>query len=389
MPLGCRIRSLASLAKSSSIPLCVLTVFLMLIVAMQSANAGVEALSLQSPNLLQTGTTDLVSPIHIQATAEDTSSVTGYVVYLDNQNVYQNFRPSIDAWIVLPPGKHSLYVKAWDSESNLSTSRYSINVTGFAPPAPPINANRILGIDNGVFTVDNNPNVGGNCNHGSIGSFPKNVDPNTRNLPTADGLGQHFMVTSGCQYDDSLFYQKFSKNPAKFLGDTNFLWDFWFYIPTSVGSSTVEAIEFDLFETVPFPDGVHEFMFGTQCNYSTNQWQLWLPQGTNLAWVNAGISPCRFAPGTWHHAIYFLQRVTPLGYQKIPSVSSQSTDPNTSLRFGTLTLDGQTAYLGGVAWSTIPSPAWTSVLGVQHQLDSAAAGVVLEEYVDGESVVFW
>src|SRR5262249_16765570 len=46
-----------------------------------SANAEVTAVSLQSPRLLGNGTTNLVSPIHVQATAEDASAVTGYVVY--------------------------------------------------------------------------------------------------------------------------------------------------------------------------------------------------------------------------------------------------------------------------------------------------------------------
>ncbi len=52
-------------------------------------------------------------------------------------------------------------------------------------------------------------------------------------------------------------------------------------------------------------------------------------------------------------------------------------------------MDGQTTYLGGVAPSTIPSPAWTAVLGVQHQLDSAAAGIVIDEYIDESSLLSW
>src|SRR5262249_33972732 len=147
--------------------------------------------------------------------------------------------------------------------------------------------------------------------------------------------------------------------------------------------------EFDLFQAVQMSDGVHEFMFGTQCNYVSNQWQLWLPQGSSLAWVDTGISPCRFSAGTWHHATYFLQRVTASGYQEIPRTFSPTTDPNTSLRFATLTIDGETVYLGGVSWSTIPNPAWSPVLGVQHQLDSSAAGVTIEEYVDGETLISW
>jgi hypothetical protein len=149
-------------------------------------------------------------------------------------------------------------------------------------------------------------------------------------------------------------------------------------------------MEHDMFQAVELSDGVHEFMFGSQCNYITNQWQIWLPQaGGNLTWVNAGISPCQFSTGSWHHATYFLQRVTTSGFQEIPQSFTPATDRNTSLRFGTLTIDGQSMYLGGVAGSTIPHPAWSPVIGVQHQLDSSVSGVLIEEYVDGESLISW
>jgi hypothetical protein len=343
----------------------------------------------QSPNLVVGATANLISPVHLQATAEDNTVVTGYVVYVDNVNVFRNFSPSIDSWIALPPGKHSLYVKAWDAHSSLSTATFAVNVAGFAPPNPPVGAHRFLNIDHGTWTVDNNPPVGGECNHGSIAPFANSADPNTSNLPAFDGNGQHFVLSSGCTYDDSLFYRKYSKDPARLARHTNFLWDFWFYIPTSTRNASIQALEHDLFQAVPLSDGVHEFMFGSQCNYVTNQWQIWLPRGDKLTWVDAGVSPCRTSTGTWHHATYFLQRVTSGGYQEIPQAFNPGSDRNTSLRYGTLTIDGQTTYLGAIAWSTVPKPAWSTVLGIQHQLDSAEAGVIIEEYVDGESLIAW
>jgi hypothetical protein len=324
----------------------------------------------------------------VQATAEDTAPITGYVVYVDGQNVYQNYAASVDAWITIPNGYHTIYVKAWDAATNGSTATYGINIAGFAPPTPPTRAHRFLNIDNASWTVDNNPDVGGNCNDGSLGTFSSKSNPNSHNAPANDGLGQHFILNSRCTYDDSLFYWKYNSS-TNFSGDTNFLWEFWFYLPTTTQLSTMQALEFDLFQAIPMSDGVHEFMFGSQCNYLSNQWQFWLPQGASLTWVDSNISPCRFSTGSWHHAIYFLQRVTPSGYQQIPKTFTSTADKNTSLRFGTLTIDGQTAYLGGVAWSTIPSPAWSTVLGVQHQLDSAASGVTIEQYTDRESLTSW
>lgn len=354
-----------------------------------AAHADVTAIALQSPNLSSSGATNLTSPIHVQATAEDTSIITGYVVYVDGVNVFRNFGPSVDAWISLPAGAHALYLKAWDTGHSMATRSYRINVIGFAPPTPPVSAYRTVGIDGGTWTADNDPGVGGNCNHGSIGQFPSGADPNTDNLPGGDGLvGQHFVVASGCTYDDSLFYRKYAI-PAGGASHTNFLWDFWFYIPTTTKISSIQALEFDMFQALPFRDGVHEFMFGSQCNYVTNRWQLWLPHGTDLTWIDAGPSPCKTTTGMWHHVTYYLQRVMPSGYQEIPISFSSGADRNTSLRFVTLTLDGHTIGLGGVAWSTIPKPAWAPVVGVQHQLDSAVSGAILEEYANGESLTSW
>ena len=81
--------------------------------------------------------------------------------------------------------------------------------------------------------------------------------------------------------------------------------------------------------------------------------------------------------------------MTANGYQEIPLHFGAATDTNTSLRFGTLSIDGVTAYLGGFSYSTIPAPARSPVIGVQHQLDSAASGATIEEYLDNESATSW
>ncbi len=349
------------------------------------AAAQVNSLSIQSPALSASGTTNLASPVHVAATAEDLSPVTGYVVYVDNVNVYRNFATTMDAWILLPAGAHTIYLKAWDAHSNYTTRTYQINVTGFAPPTPPIYARRIDGIDGDTWTVDNNPDVGGKCNNGSLGTFLNNWDPNTDNVP---GPGIHYLVNGTCQYDDSLFYWK-APDSQQYESATNYLWEFWFYIPNTTQTNTVQATEFDLFHAVPLSDGVHKFMFGTQCNYAKNAWDFWLPSGSRLSWVTSGLSPCRFSTGSWHHAVYFLQRVTSAGYQQIPLAFNPQSDVNSYLRFGTLTIDGQTMYIGGLANSTIPKPAWNTVLGVQHQLDTSVAGALIEEYSNRESLTTW
>src|ERR1700722_8382544 len=102
-----------------------------------SAHAAITAVSVQTP-ALGSGTTNLISPVHFQAPAERDAGITGYVVYVDGQEAYQTFAPLLDAWVVVAPGAHSVYVKAWASDGSLlSTSTYDVSVTGFAPPVPP------------------------------------------------------------------------------------------------------------------------------------------------------------------------------------------------------------------------------------------------------------
>lgn len=368
---------------------CLLLVSFSLFMTILPAQATVTAVSLQSPDLSGQGANALTTPIHFQATAESTSKITGYVVYVDGQNVFQNYVPLLDAWVILKPGIHSLYVKAWDSAgASLATQTYQIDVAGAGIPQPPVTATRIVELDSSNnWVVDNNSDVGGQCNTGTIAQFQNFSDPNTNNAPDFQSTGKHFVLHSKCQYDDTLFYNE--GNNASYASVTNYLWDYWIYIPNTTKSSYVQALEFDLFQSVAMNDGVHEFMFGTQCIYGTNQWQDWLPQNGKLHWVNNGISPCQFSTGAWHHVTYFFQRVTNSGYQVIPSSFGPSTDNNKSLRFGTLTVDGQTMYLGGLSYSTIPSPPWAPTLGVQHQLDSAVSGITIEQYADDESLTVW
>lgn len=388
--------------QGSTAPCSLLLISMLCLCAGISAQGTVTAVSVQSPGLAADKTTPVNSPVHFEATAESDLKVSGFVVYVDDRNVSQVLGRSLDAWVVLPPGTtHFFYIRAWDaSGSHLASPTYWIRVTGLAPPSPPASAVRITNLmapslassssassSSSSWTVDNNSHVGGQCNSGSIGSFANSFDPNTTNSPDLFGTGQHWLVSSRCQYDDSLFFWNHATNA--FPGSTNFLWDLWFYIPTSTQASTVQAVEFDMFHAVKFDDGVHEFMFGSQCHYPSNQWQLWLPQNGRLAWVNTGLSPCQFSTGAWHHMTYFLQRVSASPYQESPGSVRSAGDTNTHLRFGTLTLDGATVYLGALSKSTIPHPAWSPVLGVQHQLDTAAAGVTIEQYVTRESVTAW
>ena len=337
-----------------------LTLMLALSVAMNlslPARATVNLVSLDHINLLPDVTNNVTAPVHFSATAESDLGITGFVVYIDNHNVYQNYSPSMDAWVVLQPGTtHSVYIKAWDSSGSLASSAtYTIGVTGVAPPAPPRTAsirNDLDNPDNYSWIVDNSRPVGGQCGDGSLGQFNSASDPNIANSPDHSGVGQHFVLNSKCQYDDSLFYLE-SKNAE--ASHTNFLWDFWVYVPTTTQSSTIQALEFDFFQALQLGGLVHEFMFGSQCNYQENQWQNWLPQKGVLDLGGYGTLALSNLAGELAPFNIFFAARNKFGYQVIPAEFSSSSDNNNSLRFGNLTVDGNTMYLDGFAPSTVPT----------------------------------
>jgi hypothetical protein len=189
----------------------------------------------------------------------------------------------------------------------LSTASYLIEITGVVIPAPPILASRVANIDKPEsfsWTVDNGAGIGGQCDNGSIETFDHANDPNTATSPDFGGNGQRFIVKN--QQLVLLEKPQVSNSPA---------------IPIFCGTqaSSVQAFEFDLFQAVPLNNGVHEFIFGSQWNYATDQWQLWLPNTGVLTWVNAGVTHCQFSTGTWHHAIYIL---TTRDHRRIPGDSS-------------------------------------------------------------------
>jgi hypothetical protein len=185
---------------------------------------------------------------------------------------------------------------------------------------------------------------------------------------------------------------------------TNFLWDYWFYVPNSTSPANVQALESDMFIALPIGSAVYEFMFGTQCNYNgtspADYWEFAWPQDNDWSQTNFSCQPpfgstkSAFGLGQWHHATLFVQRVTTNNgsvppYQEIVNNPSSSNDPNTQGMYGTLTIDGYTTYLGYV--TNAETPNWSPVLGVQHQLDmpSSAGSNQIDEYVDHETLWTW
>jgi len=323
-----------------------------------------------------TATGPVASPVRFTASAVSGTghSITGFIVYSDSTKVYRNWDATLDSWVILPLGTHNIYIRAWDSTGAFGTSAtFPVNTQGTVIPTPLAGALTISNVDQDT-TPPSSSRGWGSCGQASCagGASDATSWPFTQGVssPSRDGSSIQFQIF-GPAYSDALWWNKLGSQDTK----TNFLWDFWFYVPDS--STTAQAIEFDLWQSTSISGTMKKFMFGSQCNYAKSRWEGW--NETTPAWVPVvsvdnpnGIACSKFAANTWHHAVYFVQRIG---------------DSRDTLLYGNLTIDGVTQQ-----WN-LQEPSntttWAADTGVQYQLDIGSSGTDLEMWVDNITVTMW
>jgi hypothetical protein len=332
---------------------------LLLAVLLLFATAATSAAVTITVNVTSPTGTSSTSPVRFTATATDSSNypITGYVVYSDSTNVYQNYISTLDTWVILPFGTHNVFVRAWDSHGNYGSSQVvALNVEGTVIPTPLAGAVTFSNLDDiqSWGSCGTTSCAGGGAN---ATSFPITYGNPT---PSKDGASAHIQI-NGPGYANALWWYKMGAQDTK----TNYLWDFWFYIPSNADA---QAIEHDIWQSTSINGTMKKFMFGTQCDYTDGFWDTW--NGTT--WVQSPFSCGMFSTGTWHHLVYFVQRI----------------DPNRdTLLYGNVTLDGTTTQWNIQAPSVTTS--WTANTGTQHQLDLNHLGGTVDEYFDLEKVTAW
>jgi len=309
-----------------------------------------------------TVTGSVPSPVRFTASAVDGAShpITGFVIYSDNTNVYQNHTSTEDTWVILPAGAHSIYIRAWDSTGAFGTSAtFPINVSGTVIPTPLAGAITFGNVDDLTtgWGSCGTPSCAGGQNTATL-TFDQDVSS-----PSRDGGSAHLSMSGGA-FANALWWRKNGAQDSM----TNYLWDFWFYLPSS--NPTPQAIEFDLWQSTAISGTMKKFMFGSQCNVAKGIWQGW--NETTTSWVDTSHACTGFSTDTWHHAIYFLQRVN---------------DARDTLLYGSVTIDGATTQ-----WNLQEPSAtttWGANTGEQWQLDLRSAGGTLQEYIDSVQVTMW
>ena len=314
------------------------------------------------------------SPVHFVASASSTHPITGIRIYVDNVSVFLTSASKLDTSVAMAAGKHNVVVQAWDSTGAFFKTPMTLTVNGTAPkptptptpvatptptpvpslPTPPANA--VTKSD-----IDQMPGWE-SCTTcaGAKGNGPSAVFSMVENQasPSMDGKAAKFNISGTIPYSDALWWKQLGAADSA----TNLKYDLYFYI-TNPG--VAQALEFDNNQS----NGVHKFIFGTQCNIKTGgagHWDVWGNAAGN--WLSTGIACSAPAAFTWHHLTWEFKRTA------------------TSVIYVGFTYDGVTHYVN----RTYPAgPNNVHEMNVAFQMDGDSAMHSYSAWLDKVSLTYW
>ena len=230
----------------------------LLIATMTLATAAFAGVSVSSPAAGSTAG----SPVHFVASATSANPVTAMRIYVDNISVYLVSASKLDTLVTMSAGTHNVVVQAWDSTGAVFKTPLSLTVSGTTPsptptptpavfPAPPSTAVVKGNIDQMAGWESCTVCAGANA-AGPVATYSM---VENQASPSLDGASAKFSISGTTPYSDALWWKQLGA--ADFA--THLKYDVDFYI-TNPG--VAQALEFDNNQS----NGVHKFIYGTQCN---------------------------------------------------------------------------------------------------------------------------
>jgi hypothetical protein len=259
-------------------------------------------------------------------------------------------------------------VRAWQSNGAWGDDLLTVNVlkvntatdssstpTSTGLPTPPSNAKVWSKLEDSTTNWSDCGSTG--CAGGANGTSNYWTAP-FQGSPSLDGSSRQF-YNGGSAWSNVLWIKKLGAQSWA----SNFLWDFWVQFDSGAANNLWTA-EYDLWQSVNHK----EFMIGSQCNFGLGVWDIW--NAATNSWIRTSIPCKRFAPGTWHHIQWYVQRVSSNQY-----------------RYKTLVVDGVAYNLNQTFYAN--STSWADSMGVQWQLDLNASGVDAHEWIDKVKLTIW
>jgi hypothetical protein len=309
----------------------------------------------------------------VRATATSANGIAGWVVYADDKSVYQTSTPSdgLTADVTLASGAHMMYLRAWDKDgSTFGTSPMlqlivgnTSSASGMSVPDAPASASGLPTPPSDATVMTNIQNTTDGWSSCSLCAEGTKSTDNYwmapfQGSPSTTGSSRELFI-GGPQRSNALFIKTMPGH-----GDvSHFLWDFCVY-HDETSAANIWTSEFDLFQFV----GGQEFMVGTQCAFGDGVWDTW--DQKNNKWIKTAIACPRWAPKTWHHIQWWVERL-----------------PDDKYRYNTLVVDDH-SYTVDQTYETSPT-SWPDAIGVQWQLDEDSSGTSLHQWIDNVKLTMW
>jgi hypothetical protein len=174
--------------------------------------------------------------------------------------------------------------------------------------------------------------------------------------PSLDGASAKFSISGTTAYSDALWWKQLGADNTK----TNFKYDVYFYL---TNSNSPQALEFDVNQS----DGLHKFIFGTQCSpRGDHTFDTW--DNANAKWVTTGIACAPPTAFVWHHLTWEFKR------------------NSTQVIFVGFTYDGVTHYLNR---ATNARSSSAKEINVAFQMDGDYAMHAYSVWLDKVSLTEW
>jgi hypothetical protein len=283
-------------------------------------------------------------------------------IYVDNISVYLISASKLDTYVTVAAGGHSVVVQAWDSTGAVFKTPLSLTVSGTTPtptptptptafPAPPSTAVVKSNIDQMAAWDSCTVCAGANA-AGPVATYSM---VENQASPSLDGLAAKFSISGTTPYSDALWWKQLGAADSA----THLKYDVAFYI-TNPG--VAQALEFDNNQS----NGVHKFIYGTQCNIKGNHWDVWGNAAGN--WISTGIACSAPTAFVWHHLTWEFQRTS------------------TNVIFVGFTYDGVTHYVN----RSYPARS-SSVheMNVAFQMDGDFAMHAYSTWLDKVTLTYW
>jgi hypothetical protein len=329
------------------------------IATMTLATAAFAGVTVSSPAAGSTSG----SPVHFVASATSANPVTAMRIYVDNVSVYLVSASKLDTLVTISSGSHFVVVQAWDSTGAVFKTPLTLSVSGSSPtptptptpvaalPAPPSTAVVKSNIDQMTGWASCTVCAGANA-AGPVATYSM---VENQASPSLDGASAKFSISGTTPYSDALWWKQLGAADTA----THLKYDVAFYI-TNPG--VAQALEFDNNQS----NGVHKFIYGTQCNIKGNHWDVWGNAAGN--WISTGIACSAPTAFVWHHLTWEFQRTT------------------TNVIFVGFTYDGVTHYVN----RSYPARSSTvHEMNVAFQMDGDFAMHAYSTWLDKVTLTYW